>query len=429
MSIVTRQNFLFGGIVSAASLSLTNPAMMTSWQSLPAPVDFVVSNHGNVSTAAIPQRPNPLPSISENWNAASVSTVFSPVKSVLEQAKFSIDHGKPWMRDSLKYGGYWTILGGSLLAAQTGMGYGLPDMALVAGISSAAFMANWALEHVIPYREDWKPSFKEMKIDSAHYFLSTGLFPAIYKALTFGSVIALGGALASSVGAESLWSYLNLGDLPMLAQLGIALGLGELGLYWGHRLVHEIELLWPFHEIHHSSEKLTGFHAARNNPVDTLKAYSMLIILGMIGLPHDVFTLATVFTAVNGFLQHSNADYDIGPGEYVISGPKVHRWHHSTIVDAQQNGDVVDEGNTNFGNNLIIWDHVPWHKIPLLGRLLKFQRTTFYLPEDRDGPEEVGVLDNDGTVKSLIDENKSVIANYVSHALHPFREIYRVLTS
>ena len=34
---------------------------------------------------------------------------------------------------------------------------------------------------------------------------------------------------------------------------------------------------------------------------------------------------------------------------YIISGPELHRWHHSN---------QIEESNTNYGNNLIIWDLV-----------------------------------------------------------------------
>ena len=48
-----------------------------------------------------------------------------------------------------------------------------------------------------------------------------------------------------------------------------------------------------------------------------------------------------------GFYQHSNCSVRLGPLNYVVSGPELHRWHHSRIPQ---------ESDTNFGNNLIIWD-------------------------------------------------------------------------
>ena len=58
------------------------------------------------------------------------------------------------------------------------------------------------------------------------------------------------------------------------------------------------------------------------------------------------------------------AHVHLGPLNYIVSGPELHRWHHS---------ELASESDTNFGNNLIIWD-------VLFG--------TRFLPKDR----EVGSL-------------------------------------
>ena len=54
-----------------------------------------------------------------------------------------------------------------------------------------------------------------------------------------------------------------------------------------------------------------------------------------------------MFYAVNGFYQHSNCDVRLGPLNQLVSGPELHRWHHSMIPS---------ESDSNFGNNLIVWD-------------------------------------------------------------------------
>jgi sterol desaturase/sphingolipid hydroxylase (fatty acid hydroxylase superfamily) len=71
-----------------------------------------------------------------------------------------------------------------------------------------------------------------------------------------------------------------------------------------------------------------------------------------------------VFYAINGFFQHCNIDLRMGILNFIISGPQLHRWHHSV---------EIQESNTNYGNNLIVWD--------LLFR-------TWFLPGARD----VGIL-------------------------------------
>ena len=67
----------------------------------------------------------------------------------------------------------------------------------------------------------------------------------------------------------------------------------------------------------------------------------------LLGVAPDVLAAYFVFYAINGFFQHSNCRVRLGPLNYVVSGPELHRWHHS---------EFAEESDNNFGNNLIIWD-------------------------------------------------------------------------
>ena len=42
--------------------------------------------------------------------------------------------------------------------------------------------------------------------------------------------------------------------------------LGDLLIYWGHRLQHHSALLWRFHAVHHSAEHLDWLAAHREHP-------------------------------------------------------------------------------------------------------------------------------------------------------------------
>jgi sterol desaturase/sphingolipid hydroxylase (fatty acid hydroxylase superfamily) len=59
----------------------------------------------------------------------------------------------------------------------------------------------------------------------------------------------------------------------------------------------------------------------------------------------------------------------LGPLNWFFSMAELHRWHHSTLLE---------ESNTNFGQNLIVWDIV-------FG--------TRFLPKDREPPEAIGIGD------------------------------------
>ena len=67
----------------------------------------------------------------------------------------------------------------------------------------------------------------------------------------------------------------------------------------------------------------------------------------ILGISEKVLALYFIFYAINGFFQHCNIKIHLGPLNYIISGPELHRWHHSMRIK---------QSNNNYGNNLIIWD-------------------------------------------------------------------------
>jgi sterol desaturase/sphingolipid hydroxylase (fatty acid hydroxylase superfamily) len=132
--------------------------------------------------------------------------------------------------------------------------------------------------------------------------------------------------------------------------------------------MHEVPGMWRFHATHHSAPRLYWLNAARFHPIDlflvgTLKL-APLVVLGA-GAP--ILALVNVFSAVHGAFQHSNLPIRLGPLNWVFSMTELHRWHHSK---------AVEEANSNYGGNLIVWDI-------LFG--------TRFLPSDREPPEEIGI--------------------------------------
>lgn len=100
--------------------------------------------------------------------------------------------------------------------------------------------------------------------------------------------------------------------------------------------------------MHHSPQKLYWLNVGRFHPLD--KALQFLLDalpFMLLGVGESVIALYFVFYAVNGFFQHSNIQMKFGLLNYIISSAELHRWHHSR---------VAAESNSNYGNNLIIWD-------------------------------------------------------------------------
>jgi len=143
---------------------------------------------------------------------------------------------------------------------------------------------------------------------------------------------------------EYIWPH----SLPPFLQAIIMMLAADFLRYWLHILHHRWDFLWRFHSIHHSPHKLYWINVGRFHPIEkTLQLLLDTLPFIILGVGAEVLSLYFIFYAINGFFQHSNIELKLGYLNYIISGPELHRWHHSM---------VVRESNKNYGNNLIIWD-------------------------------------------------------------------------
>ena len=106
--------------------------------------------------------------------------------------------------------------------------------------------------------------------------------------------------------------------------------------------------MWRLHAVHHSPHRLYWMNVGRFHPIEKAIQYAVdTLPFALLGVAPDVLAAYFVFYALNGLFQHSNCDVRLGPLNYLVSGPELHRWHHS---------ELPKESDHNFGNNLIIWD-------------------------------------------------------------------------
>ncbi len=69
----------------------------------------------------------------------------------------------------------------------------------------------------------------------------------------------------------------------------------------------------------------------------------------LIGLSVDVASALALAVAIQLLLQHSNADYRIGPAKYGLALNEGHRFHHLKWAGI---------GDVNFGLFTLVWDHL-----------------------------------------------------------------------
>jgi len=218
----------------------------------------------------------------------------------------------------------------------------------------------FAVERLLPHEREWLKNDGQMPADLAHTLLNKGFAQVL---VVVGVTIGIAELAASKGGG--LWPT----EWPVVFQVVLGIVIAEVGLYTAHRVAHEWAPLWRFHAVHHSAPRLWFFNTGRFHLVDTVT--SILLsqpLLFLAGAPSDIFIWVTSITAFIGMLTHCNVEMRFGPLNYVFNTPAVHRWHHSRNPA---------EGNSNYGENLMIFDV-----------LLK----TFYCPKRRP-PTDIGIND------------------------------------
>ena len=267
------------------------------------------------------------------------------------------------MRRTMRYAVFPTVFGGALIAAWWGLNAGFHASVVVFGVSASATLLVTLLERLLPYEPEWSRSHGDVPTDLFYVVSSLFAAPRIFDTVALAALIPLASAIPWGL---ALWPS----DLPWGLQLLLAVVVGEFGSYWWHRLIHEWEPLFRLHATHHSAPRLYWLNATRFHPLDNIPMYAMHVIpLTLLGCGEPVLVGFTVWSLVHGFFQHANIDVRLGPLNYVFSMAELHRWHHSRSLD---------EANRNYGNNCIIWDLV-------FG--------TFYWPQDRRPPADVGLSD------------------------------------
>jgi len=200
-------------------------------------------------------------------------------------------------------------------------------------------------ETFAPHRQDWRPNKQDMVNDGLFLVVVQVAVPALMKMLALALIVWLSRNDGVS-GLANLWPH----STPVIFQVFIMMLIAEFLRYWIHRASHKHTPLWKLHAVHHAADKLYTINVARFHPLD--KAIQFLgdtLPFLLFGLSPMVFAAYFVIYALNGFYQHSNANVRLGLFNWIIAGPELHRWHHSTNYK---------EANANYGNNLIIWDSV-----------------------------------------------------------------------
>lgn len=192
-----------------------------------------------------------------------------------------------------------------------------------------------------PARADARPARRQatnlalVVIDSAVLRLA---FPLLAVGLAL-QVHAAGGGLFGVLG----W--------PLGLEVLLAVIAFDMAIYWQHRAMHTVPLLWRLHRVHHCDTAFDITTGVRFHPLEI--GLSMAFKLALVALlgPHPAaVVIFEVLLAASSLFSH--ADFAFAPRfdralRTVLVTPSMHRIHHSVRRD---------ETDSNYGTLLSMWD-------------------------------------------------------------------------
>lgn len=211
---------------------------------------------------------------------------------------------------------------------------------LLLGLAVAAAVGI-SLEVLAPLHEGRRPA-RAWAVDLTHAFGDRAMIVPL---------VAVGLAVAGPVVEAAVPAGVRHGvaGLPWLAQLAVVVAATDLANYLAHRALHRVPLLWSFHAVHHSSERLDWLATSRVHPLDlAVNIVAVTLPTAALGKVELAPWLVTFFF-VYPFVTHANARIRLRGVDAVLVTPAFHHWHHADQHEAY---------DRNFGMFLSVWDRL-----------------------------------------------------------------------
>jgi sterol desaturase/sphingolipid hydroxylase (fatty acid hydroxylase superfamily) len=176
------------------------------------------------------------------------------------------------------------------------------------------------------------------------------------------------------------------GSLPLVVQVPAILLVADFTQYWVHRAFHRVPVLWRFHAIHHSAERMDWLAGSRLHLVDAVVTRGLTYLpIFILGFSQEALIPYVFIVAAQATFIHANVQWQFRSVRPFIATPAFHHWHHSAEREA------LDK---NFAVHTPVWDR-------LFG--------TYYLP-DR-WPAAYGLCGG-----------RDVPLRWITQFVHPFRK-------
>ena len=164
------------------------------------------------------------------------------------------------------------------------------------------------------------------------------------------------GALTASVALtveKNSWGLLGALSAPGWIDLAAGLILLDLWMYLWHVINHKMPLLWRFHRMHHSDNRLDASSAVRFHLGEVLLSFVLRLgIIAILGLSIRHVVLYELVLIPVILVHHANIALPRpleAVARWLVVTPDVHHVHHSR---------VRAETDSNYGSVLPWWDRL-----------------------------------------------------------------------
>jgi sterol desaturase/sphingolipid hydroxylase (fatty acid hydroxylase superfamily) len=173
------------------------------------------------------------------------------------------------------------------------------------------------------------------------------LFAVINVVVVLPLVTALTLSLADVVRRVAPWVVLpRIGVVPRWGAILLILVAMDACNWLVHLANHRVQMLWRFHELHHSQEDMNVLTVFRTHPLIHV-SYLLAVVPALVLLANgELPTLLLVIYGGAVAFAHSNTNLSFGPLGRVFVSPNYHRIHHR----------VQGPQDVNLGFMLTIWD-------------------------------------------------------------------------
>lgn len=170
-----------------------------------------------------------------------------------------------------------------------------------------------------PFREGW--------LTDAEYFFASHALVQFMSVVVMLPAVKLGSWLAVPAMAEAVRSA------PLVLQAIGCLIVADLAQYWVHRAFHRAPLLWRFHAVHHSVERMDWLAGSRLHLVDVIVTRGLVLLpLVVIGFDERAVLAYLAFVSFHAVFIHANFAPRGDWLERWLALPRFHHWHHAREV-------------------------------------------------------------------------------------------------